>query len=120
MNDFDFDTSDENSDVRQAWCCNCDGVVEADNNGCIPCRENGEHSPAESVVREPIAEGSPRNIECPVCDAETSKACHEGDDDSEGYNHAQRVEEWQAQIERTIERAPSRSARMAIISRGRR
>lgn len=100
----DFDISDleetEDSDVRQAWCASCDTVVDADTNGCIPCRDDGSHSQAETVVVERLAPDSPRNIECDTCGADPGKPCHgEADDTIEGYNHAARARDWAEQNE---------------------
>src|ERR1051326_6146093 len=81
---------------RVAWCTGCDGVVQLDDEGdCIVCRELGNDQDVEHLIAEPLPATSPRTIECPHCGNDPGEYCRV-DDNGTGYNHAERVERFEA------------------------
>jgi hypothetical protein len=98
---MNFDLSDEDMEEieapRVAWCANCDGVVDVNAQGeCIGCKDADVGQQIEDVILERIPPTSPRAIECDRCGADIGEHCYLGEN-GEGYNHAARVEQFEAE-----------------------
>jgi hypothetical protein len=96
--DFDTETT---QDVRHAWCAACDDVVVANDAGCTQCEANDLEL---TLVPEGIPADSPRSIECSACGADVGAFCHEGENEGEGWNHADRVAEVEERADREADR----------------